>query len=446
MKRVLILGAGLVSRPAIEYFLGRGFTLVVASPMKDRADAMIKGNPDGIAIDWSMDDAGTLEKLVRESDITLSLLPYRFHPAVARLCLKHGKPLVTTSYVQPEMHALDDDAKKRGVLLLNETGLDPGIDHMSAMRIIDRVHRDGGSVDAFYSVCGALPAPEAADNPLAYKFTWSPMGVILAGFNSALYLADGKRIHVDPAGLFRKRFICNIRDVGELEVYPNRDSVKLIDIYGIPEVKTIFRGTLRFKGWCETLDAMKGLGMLDEKPRDYSGMTHAGFLAERAGCNTKNMRKSVSRQLGIDKNSIAIKSLGWLGFFSKKKLMQNVTTPLEITSDAMIRRMMLKDNERDMVIMEHLVFASYPGGRKEATRSSMLDFGTPSCNTAIARTVALPAAIAVELILGNKIGIPGVHRPVTPGIYNPVLDGLKNLGIEMKDEPGLSLPGPPLPL
>ena len=206
MKKVLILGAGLVVKPMVEYLLENNFSLMIASPMKDRADEMINGNPLGSSLDWSMDDPAMLEKLVAEYDITVSLLPYKYHSDVAKVCLRHGKSLVTTSYVQPGMMALDEAAKKAGVLFLNEIGLDPGIDHMTAMRIIDHIHNKGGKVEEFYSLCGALPAPEAADNPLKYKFSWSPKGVILASRNSALYLKKGKKIYIEPADLFKDRF------------------------------------------------------------------------------------------------------------------------------------------------------------------------------------------------------------------------------------------------
>jgi saccharopine dehydrogenase (NADP+, L-glutamate forming) len=438
MKKVLILGAGLVAKPMVEYLLENNFRLMIASPMKERADEMISGNELGSSVDWSMDDPGTLDKLISEYDITVSLLPYKYHTDVARICLLHGKSLVTTSYVQEAMRELDESAKKAGVLFLNEIGLDPGIDHMSAMRIIDHIHSRGGSVEEFYSLCGALPAPEAADNPLGYKFSWSPKGVVLASRNSAHYLKKGKEIFVKAEDLFRDRFNFNFRGIGDLDVYPNRDSISYIDIYNIPETKTIYRGTFRFKGWCETLDAMKGLKMLDDTVIDYEGMTFAQFLAERGGLPTAYLKKNIARKLGISEDSDAIKSLEYLGFFSDEKLYYNETTPFEITSDRMIRKMMLKDHERDMVLLQHVFLASYPDKSREVIRSGMVDFGSPSENTSIARTVALPAAIAVKLILENKIDISGVHRPVLPQIYNPVLDELKTLGIEMKEEYGLS--------
>jgi len=324
---------------------------------------------------------------------------------------------------------------KKGLLFLNEIGLDPGIDHMTAMRIIDHIHNKGGKVEEFYSLCGALPAPEAADNPLKYKFSWSPKGVILASRNGALYLKKGKEVNIDPVNLFKDRFNYDFPGIGELEVYPNRDSASYIDIYGIPETRTMYRGTFRYKGWCETLDAMKRFRMLDDSIIEYRGTSYAGFLSERSKLKTEKLKEKLAGLPGISET--VVQAFEYLGFFSDEKLQYKETTPFEITSDRMIKKMLLKDDERDMVVLQHIVLASYPGGRKEVIKSSMLDFGSPSTNTSIARTVALPAAIAVRMMLQNKLNATGVRRPVVPQIYNPVLDELKSLGIEMKEEYGL---------
>jgi len=427
----------LVVKPMVEYLLNNNFSLMIASPMQERADEMINGNPLGSSLDWSMDDPAMLEKLVSEYDITVSLLPYRYHSDVAVVCLRNGKSLVTTSYVQPGMNDLSETAKNAGVLFLNEIGLDPGIDHMSAMRIIDNIHNKGGKVDEFYSLCGALPAPESANNPLKYKFSWSPKGVILASRNSALYLKKGRKVFIEPADLFKDRFNYNFPGIGDFDVYPNRDSINYIDIYGIPETKTMYRGTFRYKGWCEALDSMKSLNMLTDTVQNYQGKSYAGFLAERSGLEISDLKNNLALKLGVSGKSVTIQSLDYLGFFSDEKLQYRETTPFEITSDRMIKKMLLSDNERDMVILQHIFLASYPDGKKEVIKASMLDFGSPSTNTSIARTVALPAAIAVKMILEKKIEVKGVHRPVIPQIYNPVLDELKTLGIEMKEEFGL---------
>jgi len=437
MKKVLILGAGLVVKPMVEFLLEKGFSVMIATTTREKADLMIKDHPAGSSLRWSSDDVETLEKLVCEHDIVVSFLPYRYHAGVARTCIKCRKPLVTTSYVQPEMQALDKAASDAGVLMLNEIGLDPGIDHMTAMKIIDHIHGRDGKVEEFYSLCGALPVPEAADNPLKYKFSWSPKGVVLASRNSAHYLKKGKRVYIEPKDLFKDRFTFNFPGIGELEVYPNRDSISYIDIYGIPEASTMYRGTFRFRGWCETLDAMKSFNMLDDSVRNYSGKSYAEFLAERAGTGTDDLKKSVALKLGINESSAAIRSFEFLGFFSDETMDYAEVSPFDITADRMIKRMPLSDNERDMVVLQHIFLASYPDGDKEVIKSSMLDFGSPSTNTAVARTVALPAAIAVKMILEKKIGLKGVWRPVVPQIYHPVLDELKTLGIEMKEEFGL---------
>ncbi len=437
MNKVLILGAGLVVKPMVEFLLERNYKLMIATTTRSKADRMIKGHPNGLSMTWSATDINTLEKLVNEYDIVVSFLPYKYHVPVAKTCLKFSKPLVTTSYVQEEMQALDDEAKKAGVLLLNEMGLDPGIDHMTAMKIIDHIHNRGGKVEEFYSLCGALPAPEFADNPMKYKFSWSPKGVIMASKNDAQYLKKGNKTYIKPTEIFKDTFFYDFPGVGELEVYPNRDSISYIDIYGIPEAVTMYRGTLRFKGWCETLDAMKSLNMIDDTTKDYSGMSYAGFLAEQAQVLTGNLKKAVATLLGISENAIPVKSLEFLGFFSDEILQYSLTTPFDITSSRMISRMSLSDNERDMVVMQHIFLASWPNGEKEVIKSSMLDFGSPSTNTAVARTVALPASITVKMILEKKLNLKGVYRPVIREIYNPVIEQLKSLGIEMKEQYGL---------
>jgi len=271
MKKVLILGAGMVVKPIVTYLLKNGFSVTVATRTKSKAEDMIDAHPNGNPVEWTVEDEATLDLMVMNHDIAVSLLPYAHHLLVAKYCLKHKKNMVTTSYVKPEMKALDEQAKEAGIIILNELGLDPGIDHMSAMRIIDNIHKNGGKVESFYSLCGALPAPEAANNPFKYKFSWSPKGVVMAGNNDGKFLLNNEISYVPTQDLFKNPKSLNFPDVGILEIYPNRDSLPYIDLYGIPETATMFRGTFRYKGWCETLDAIKALKLISNESYDLNG-------------------------------------------------------------------------------------------------------------------------------------------------------------------------------
>ena len=440
MKKVLILGAGLVVKPIVTHLLNKGIHVTVATRTKSKAEAMISGHPNGTAVAWTVEDEAGLDQMVASHDLSVSLLPYAHHLLVAKYCLKHKKNMVTTSYVKPEMQALDAQAKEAGIIILNELGLDPGIDHMSAMRIIDNVHNRNGKIEEFYSICGALPAPEVANNPFKYKFSWSPKGVVMAGNNDGKYLRYGKVVDVPTENLFKNHLKVDFDKVGMLEVYPNRDSISYIDIYGIPETKTMMRGTFRFKGWCESIDAMKQLRLISYDKFDMTGMTYAQFMAHQIGAaDASDIKTKVADFLKLDVDALAMTAIEWLGLFDDKAMDRGVDSPFEVTSDLMISKMELGMNERDMVVMQHTFLASYPDGSKEVIRSRMLDFGTPATDTSVARTVALPAAIGVEMILKGEISVKGVFRPVIPEIYNPVLDELEKLDIRMEEEYGLPL-------
>jgi saccharopine dehydrogenase-like NADP-dependent oxidoreductase len=440
MKKVLILGAGMVVKPMVDYLLNNEFQVTVASRTKSKGEAMIKNHPNGQALEWTVDQEDQLDNMVQEHDLTVSLLPYAYHAMVAKKCIEHQKNMVTTSYVQPEMKALDEEAKKAGIVILNEIGVDPGIDHMSAQKIIDHVHDKGGEIEEFYSITGALAAPEAADNPLKYKFSWSPKGVVKAGNNAARYLKDGKEVHISSKDLFKNTFIENFPEVGDLEVYPNRDSINYIDIYKIPEAKTMFRGTFRYKGWCETIDAMKELNLISEDEIDLKGKTYADLIAHQIGAtDSSNIKKKTADFLKLNVDDHPLHALEWLGLFDDKPIGREKDSPFEVTSDLMMDKMLLGQDERDMVAMQHTFLVNFPDTDKEVIRSRMLVFGSPSTDTSVARTVALPAAIAVRMILEDKINLEGVYRPVIPEIYEPVLEELENNDIKLVEEFGLPL-------
>jgi saccharopine dehydrogenase (NADP+, L-glutamate forming) len=447
MNKILILGAGLVANPMIQYLLGKKMKVSVASNTPDRAEAMVANHPNGTTIFWEADDDETLDTLVAAHDLVVSILPYRFHVMVAKHCLKHKKNLVTSSYVKPEMMALDEEAKASGLIFLNELGLDPGIDHMSAMRIIDKIHAKEGAVLEFYSICGALPAPEAANNPFRYKFSWSPKGVVLAGNNDAHFLRHGKEIEVPTMDLFRNPFEVDFPGAGRLDVYPNRDSIVYQTIYGIPEAQTVFRGTFRYKGWCETLDVIKRLNLISPEPVNMSGMSFADLILHQihssasgvSVSSSTELRQRVAEYLKIPAIAYSLDALNWLGLFSTEPMGRGIDSTFEVTSDLMINKMGLGPEERDMVVLQHTFLAGYSDGKKELIRSRMLDFGSQVTDTSIARTVTLPAAIGAEMILLGKITAKGVHIPVIPEIYNPILDQLETMNIRMIEEYGLPL-------
>jgi saccharopine dehydrogenase (NADP+, L-glutamate forming) len=454
MQNILILGAGLVAKPMVQYLLEKKYHVTVASNTPDRASQMIRNHPNGISVYWEATDEAGLAGLISDHDLTVSLLPYVFHLMVARHCIKYCKNMVTTSYVKPEMKALDRQAKAAGIIILNEIGLDPGIDHMSAMRIIDKIHAKEGAVLEFYSICGALPSPEASGNPLRYKFSWSPKGVVMAGNNDALFLQHGQKMRIPTKDLFKNPFKINFPGVGLLDVYPNRDSIAYKDIYGIPEAQTMYRGTFRYQGWCETLDVIKQLNLISCDKYDMTGMTYAEMvfkeLTEIQSLSTdtlprespgqgRDIQLAVSDFLSIPSDSHALQAMKWLGLFDDTPMNRGIDSTFEVTSDLMISKMTLGSEERDMVALQHTFLAGYSDGHKEVIRSRMLDFGSPSTDTSIARTVALPAAIGVEMILNGKITETGVHIPVIPEIYNPVLDHLETMGIRMVEEYGLQL-------
>lgn len=435
MQRVLVLGAGRVAAPLVKYLLDHSISVTLADDDYKRAQILIDRHPMGSAAHLNVTDEVLLNQLVGSHDLVVSLLPYIYHPEVAKVCLKNLRNLVTTSYVKPEMENLDAAACKAGVLFLNEMGLDPGIDHMSAMRIIHQVESEGGNIIEFNSFCGALPAPEAVNNPFGYRFTWNPKGVLLAGSSDARYLYNGNEVVVASEDLFRSIQTIDFPEIGKLEVYPNRDSVSYIDIYGLKDVQSMMRGTLRYPGWCEALDAMKKLNLFSDCKEDFSGLSFAEMTARVAGVSeTGDLKELLSEKLNVPVGSTPIKALEWLGLLSPMLLSQGVESPFEIVSDLMLERMELLPDERDMVVMKHLFKVVFPDGKRKSIECRLLDFGVPAVDTSIARTVALPAAIACRLILDGKINLTGVQRPVSAEIYNPVLDELAVLGIALSED------------
>ena len=435
-NNILILGAGLVSKPLVRYLLDlSGFQITMASRTISKAEKIINGHPDGKAIAFDISKDDFLEELVSKSDISVSLLPYIYHVKVANFCIKHEKDLVTTSYVSPEMLDLDLKAKDAGILLLNECGLDPGIDHMSAMKIIHSVKKNGGKVTSFRSTTGALPSFEANNNPFGYKFSWSPKGVLLASRNAAEYLENGKKISIPGEKLFENYYLQDVEDVGTFENYPNRNSTPYKDIYGLDNAETVYRGTFRMTGWCETLRCIASLGWLNTNNlKDFSGKTYGDLTRYLLDIEDKNdLKTSVADFLGLKPFSAVMKRLEWLGLLSDELLPENRNTPIDFLNVITLKNMSLGGNERDMIVMHHEFIAEY-NSKKEYITSTLVNHGEIGGDSAIARTVSLPAAIAVKLIAYDKINIKGVRIPVDPIIYEPILSELEKMDIKFVEK------------
>jgi saccharopine dehydrogenase (NADP+, L-glutamate forming) len=436
MKKVLVLGAGLVAGPLVKYLLDQpDISVVVGDVEAGRAARLIGGHPRGSAEVLDISDRDVLAAAIGRTDLVVSMVPYTFHPVVAELAIDRGKSMVTASYVSPAMRALDGRAKEKGVILLNELGLDPGIDHMEAMRVIHEVHDAGGSVLGFTSWCGGLPAPEANTNPFGYKFSWSPRGVLLASKNSAKFLKDGRVVTVPSAELFAHPETIGIPGLGSFEGYPNRDSVVYREAYGIPEAQTVFRGTLRYPGWCETVRKMVELGLLDDVPKDRTGLTFSGLVRELAQAAAgADVRKAAAARLGLAPDSAVLDRLAWLGLFGETPLPVAKGSALDNMTALMIDRLRYDDRERDMIVLQHEFLARTESGRTERIVSTLIDYGIPGGDSSMSRTVGLPAAIGARLVVEGRIGLTGVQVPVHPAIYGPILEELETRGIRFDEK------------
>jgi saccharopine dehydrogenase-like NADP-dependent oxidoreductase len=425
MKRVVVFGAGLVVRAHVRYLLDHGFHVTVASRTVRKAEEILGGHANGTPMAYDITvEPEKLEAIVADHDVAVSLLPWQFHPQVARACLNQGKHMVTTSYVKEEMQALDAEAKAKGIILFNELGVDPGIDHMTAMKVIDRVHAEGGEITTFQSYCGGLPAPEANDNPYGYKFSWSPRGVLLAGLNNARYRRDGQVENVPGQELFDHVWPVQVAIEGvptELQGYPNRDSMPYTEVYGIDPRDVMFRGTLRFPAWCAIQKQTARLGWLRTDGIDgLEGKTFADLTARLAGID------------GTDglKGKLAA-GLEWLGLLGSDPL-PGPKAPVDILTARMLEKMSYGRGERDMLVLQHTFVAEF-ADRTEHITSTMIDFGIPGGDSSMNRTVGLPAAVGVRFILEGRFTQPGVIVPVTESFYEPALEELERLGIHFED-------------
>ena len=440
MKNILVIGAGKSAVTLINYLLNESaknnWTVTVADYNLDLALKASNNHSNSRSIFFDVNDVNQRNKEIISSDIVVSMLPASMHILVARDCVNFKKNLVTASYVSDEILALDTQAKENGVLLLNEIGLDPGIDHMSAMKVIDDLKSQGAEITSFKSFCGGLIHPDSDNNPWNYKFTWNPRNVILAGQGTAQYIFNDTYKYVPYHQLFKRTETLNILNAGEFEGYANRDSLSYRKSYGLEDISTMFRGTLRKKGFCRAWDIFIQLGMTsdDYKMIDSQSMKCSDFTNLFLPKNDKNsLEENFCDYLSIPLDSEDFKKIEWLGLFSDTIIGLDNLTPAQFLQKIAESKLSLESNDKDMVVMQHQ-FEYLIDDYTNVLHSSLIVFGDNQINTAMAKTVGLPVAISVKLILSGAINLSGVKIPTSKDIYLPVLNELEDNGITFIEE------------
>ncbi len=440
MKKILVIGSGRSAVTLIKYLLdnaeGNNWQVTVADFSEELAKVAVANHSSGKAIFFNVTDDKQRQTEIENTDIVISMLPARMHITVAKACIRLGKNLVTASYVSKEIFALDEKAKNAGIILLNEIGLDPGIDHMSAMQVIDSIKENGGELTSFKSFCGGLVHPDYDTNPWHYKFTWNPRNVVLAGQGTAQYIKHGRYKYIPYHKLFERTEQMNILDAGEFEGYANRDSLSYRKAYGLEKIPTLFRGTLRRKGFCKSWNMFVQLGMTDDtyKVENAENMTYREFINLFFPFNNKmSVEKKFCDYLNISIDSDEFKKAQWLGVFSDTNIGMKDATPAQIFQKICEEKWTLGAEDKDLIVMQHQ-FEYVQNGEQKKLNSSLLVFGDDSRYTAMAKTVGLPVAIATKLILSGEIKSTGVKIPTTKDIYIPVLKELAENGINFIEE------------
>jgi saccharopine dehydrogenase (NADP+, L-glutamate forming) len=435
MKKVLVVGAGRTATSLISYLIKKAekqnWQIIIADQSLELAKQKSGGHPKTRAMCFNVLNKKRRVKEISNADVVVSLLPPNLHVHLVEDCLENKVHLVTASYTSPEMRKYHENAIKSGVILLNEMGLDPGIDHMDTMRLITRVKDKGGKVKSLKSYGGGLISPECDDNPWGYKFTWSPMNIVTAGMASARYVKDGKLKIVPYNRLFLDTEIVDILGAGKYESYPNRDSIKYRKIYHLPKIQNVYRGSLRKIGFCAAWNALVKIGLTDNRyivPESHR-LTFKDwlsiYLTNRNGTTT---RESMREFLNIQSDSEIMKKIEWLGLLSNKKIGIKNATPAEILLNLLMQKWEFKKNDRDMIILQTEIEYDI-NGTEEKIISSLIIKGEDSTNTAMARTVGIPLGIAVNLILNDKIRERGVIIPIHRDIFKPALKELADYGI-----------------
>lgn len=437
-KSILVLGAGRSSSALIGYLIAyskkHDLVITVGDVSLEAAQERV-GNL-AKAIHFDIMDVNSSRSAIQSADVIISMIPASLHPQVARICLSLNKHLLTASYVSEEMKSFHEEAVGKNLLFLNECGLDPGIDHMSAMQLIDGIKEKGGELLSFESFTGGLIAPETdPENPWRYKFTWNPRNVVMAGQGTAKFLQEGQFKFIPYQQLFKRITSVSVPGYGAFEGYANRDSLKYRESYGLKHIQTMLRGTLRNKGYCNAWNVLVQLGCTDDTyPMEgLTSMKHRDFINSFLEFDPHlSIEEKITQQFNLKKDGPEFQRLSWSGFFTKEPIGLAKGTPAQVLEHILNKKWKLNPDDKDFVVMWHR-FVFNLEGRKKEIQASLVAKGDDSTNTAMAKTVGLPLAIAAKLLLENKIKTRGVVIPTTKDFYEPILEELKALGIELTE-------------
>jgi saccharopine dehydrogenase-like NADP-dependent oxidoreductase len=433
---ILVAGAGRSSYSLINYLLKvcteKNWELLVGDIAIEAAAEKCKDHACARALLFDISNKQSASKIVHEVDLVISLLPANLHPLIAEICIEARTHLLTASYVSNDMQQYHEEAEKNNLIFLNECGFDPGIDHMSAMEIIHKLRAEGSELISFESFAGGLISPDTEkDNPWKYKFTWSPRNVVMAGQGTARYIHGGKLKFISYPQLFKRVTGVTVPGYGEFEGYANRDSTIYKELYGLNEIHTLLRGTLRKAGFCSAWNVFVQLGMTDDswKMKNLDNATHVDFLKSfLAFDDNLSIEKKISDNLGINENGEEMEKLRWSGLFDNTMIGLKEGSPAEILQHILLKKWNMQSGDKDMVVMYHR-FVYKKDGKEYTLQSTLVSEGENEVSTAMAKTVGLPLGIAAKLILENKIQARGVVIPVTEEFYTPILAELQTLGI-----------------
>ena len=442
MRNILIIGAGRSATTLIKYLLDKSESedlfITIGDLSEESAQKFTQGHPRAKGIQLDVFDAPQRSAAIQSADLVISMLPARFHIEAAKDCILYKKHLVTASYVSDEMEALDEDAKANGLVFMNEIGVDPGIDHMSAMQVIDRIRNAGGKILMFESFTGGLVAPESDDNLWRYKFTWNPRNVVLAGQGGAAeFIQEGSRKYIPYHRLFRRTEFLDVEGYGRFEALANRNSLKYRSIYGLDDILTLYRGTMRRVGFSKAWNMFVQLGMTDdtyqiENSEDLSYRDFVNLFLTFSP--TDSVELKMRHALKIDQDDLMWDKLIELDIFNNdKKIGLKNATPAQALQKILMDKWTLKPDDKDMIVMYHK-FGYELNGQKHQIDSKMVLIGEDQTFTAMAATVGLPVAMAALKILNKEITTPGVQRPITKEVYEPILKELEAYGIYFKEE------------